>query len=729
MTEDVDDRLVRLESLVEQQQETIEEQQATIEGQRERIADLEREVSRDVPKNDGDHALVDRRDALKTGGLLALLFGGVGTASANPRGQVGTSSDPLHALYTAGLNGPVTGGQTLDSLLGSGLTIQDGKLTTVTDVSELAVTSFELTDKQLSDSFTVDVDIEETAGVQTDTLGITLEVVGSDGTTVYEEAYSPNELGGESTTVTFGSDGSTSTLGQFDPDDYTATVTVDAVNATQVTTTDSFTVPNPYAGGSGTETEPYRIETWDHLDAVRHRKASVFVLDANLDESTVGYDDVASGSANGGDGFRPIARDNDTGSNGFQGTPFTGSFDGNDHTISGLTIDTDSTTYVGLFGDLSSATVTDLTLDALDITGGKYVGALAGTNDGGTIERISVTESTISPATTGGVDCNFVGGLVGTNTGQITNVSTDGEFTGSVEGDQSRVGGLVGKNEGTISNASAAGTVSVGLRNGGLVGEGLGTISDSTADVTVSSLGSDQFGHNYAGGLVGRKQGGTIERSHATGSTPTDSETLLAGGLVADNIEATVTDSYATGSVTARDQAGGLIGSNNEGVVQQSYATGSATVTDYSGAIAGGLVGWNYLGTVTDSYATGAATADPTGARAGGLVGYNQGSVERSYATGTTDAEYSGGVVGVNDSGTVDSSYWDTDSTGLSSTSGGGTGLTTAEMQGGEADDNMSGLGFPAVWATVDTENDDASADDYPVLQALDRATQLEARE
>jgi hypothetical protein len=121
---DIEERLDRLESLVEQQrnrideqQRTIQRQQATIATQRERIADLEREASRDAPEDDGDPALVDRRDALKAGGLLALLFGGVGTASADPQGQVGTSSDPLQALYTNtlhGNSGTLTIGDTLD---------------------------------------------------------------------------------------------------------------------------------------------------------------------------------------------------------------------------------------------------------------------------------------------------------------------------------------------------------------------------------------------------------------------------------------------------------------------------------------------------------------------------------------------------------------------------------------------------------------------------------------
>ena len=96
---DIDDRLDRLESLVEQQQETIERQ-------RERIAELECEDRDDEGDANAEITpAVSRRGALTAGGLLALLFGGVGTASANPQGQVGTSSKPLDGLYTDDLYG------------------------------------------------------------------------------------------------------------------------------------------------------------------------------------------------------------------------------------------------------------------------------------------------------------------------------------------------------------------------------------------------------------------------------------------------------------------------------------------------------------------------------------------------------------------------------------------------------------------------------------------------
>ncbi|MFT4947259.1 MAG: hypothetical protein ACI8TL_001499 [Natronomonas sp.] len=93
---DIRERLDRLESLVEQQQETIR-------AQRERIARLDSEE--DTQNEDGESVAVSRRGALKAGGVLAALGLGVGTASADAQGQVGTSSDPLNTLYTEELYG------------------------------------------------------------------------------------------------------------------------------------------------------------------------------------------------------------------------------------------------------------------------------------------------------------------------------------------------------------------------------------------------------------------------------------------------------------------------------------------------------------------------------------------------------------------------------------------------------------------------------------------------
>jgi uncharacterized coiled-coil protein SlyX len=156
---DIDDRLDRLESqldqqqqriddqqaTIEDQQDTIESQQATIEEQREQIANLKDDSG--TTATEAESTVLNRRNALKAGGLLALLFGSAGTASADSQGQVGTSGDPLNALYTAELNGDVTNDQSLTDLTGNGLTVSSGSL----DIESGAVDSAELA----SDSVTV----------------------------------------------------------------------------------------------------------------------------------------------------------------------------------------------------------------------------------------------------------------------------------------------------------------------------------------------------------------------------------------------------------------------------------------------------------------------------------------------------------------------------------------------------------------------------------------------
>lgn len=72
---------------------------------------------------------VSRRRLLQGVGVAGLVGVGTELASADPQGQVGTSTDPLNALYTQELNGGVTGDVSLTELPGSGLAVGDGSLT------------------------------------------------------------------------------------------------------------------------------------------------------------------------------------------------------------------------------------------------------------------------------------------------------------------------------------------------------------------------------------------------------------------------------------------------------------------------------------------------------------------------------------------------------------------------------------------------------------------------
>jgi len=124
---------------------------------------------------------------------------------------------------------------------------------------------------------------------------------------------------------------------------------------------------------------------------------------------------------------------------------------------------------------------------------------------------------------------------------------------------------------------------------------------------------------------------------------------------------------------------GGLVGYNDGGTISTSYSAGSVT-----GDYVGGLVGSNY-GSITNSYSTGAVSGEKM--VVGGLVGNNHGSVAQCYSTGAVSGTGGrvGGLVGLgsysSNSPTVTGSFWDTQTSGQATSSGGGTGKTTAEMQ------------------------------------------------
>ncbi|WP_321447213.1 MBG domain-containing protein [uncultured Cohaesibacter sp.] len=345
------------------------------------------------------------------------------------------------------------------------------------------------------------------------------------------------------------------------------------------------------------------------------------------------------------------------GSNGWEvvggayATPFTGSLNGYDHTISGLTInDTSSSTgYYGMFGYSS-----------------------------GSIQNITIANATVDITSIYNVQTGL---LVGSNTGTIQSVSSSGSITTATTSSYALVwsGGLVGYSSGVISNSDSSASVSVTSARstayaGGLVGFSRQSISDSYATGTVyaSNTSGDLL---YAGGLVAWANGGTISNSYATGDvTAYGHGDVDIGGLVGYSSGAvTIATSYATGDVYAesdlRTKAGGLVGNSDRATIINTYATGSVT-----------------------SVADGASSSDAS--RSGGLVGFNKGTISYSYATGSISATttngtaHEGGLLGFNaTAGTITSSYFDTTTSdqtygvGNDTSASGVTGLVTADFQ------------------------------------------------
>jgi filamentous hemagglutinin family protein len=327
--------------------------------------------------------------------------------------------------------------------------------------------------------------------------------------------------------------------------------------------------------GSGTTTDPYLIGDVYGLQGIG--SSAALLADAYRLANSID----ASGTANwnSGAGFSPIGSSIDM--------PFTGAFDGNGKTISGLSISLPSTEDVGLFGYVRDGSISNLSLTNFTVEGSRFVGALAGINQGGTISGITVDNGTVTGTSSTLADMigtTNVGGLVGENlndsslTATISNASVGLGVTVTASDGASgpltlgQVGGLAGLNaSGTISSSYAAATVTGDRFVGGLAGRNDGTISQSFSSSQVTSV------WGYVGGLVGLNTG-------------------------------SIADSYALGAVTGTFASAGLVG-QNMGTIARSYAAG--LVQDSSG-VTGGLVAVG-TGSVTDSYwntdTTGQATS------------------------------------------------------------------------------------------------------------------------
>jgi hypothetical protein len=187
-----------------------------------------------------------------------------------------------------------------------------------------------------------------------------------------------------------------------------------------------------------------------------------------------------------------IAPDVNNVEGGFQGTAFTGVFDGNGHRIINLTINGGSNDYLGLFGYVDEGEVGNLGIEGGSLRGDVAVGGLAGGNLYGTISNCYSTASV-----SGGDNSGLIGGLLGFSyAGVVSNCYSTGDVNGFEE-----VGGLVGDNFfGSISDCYSTGDVNGVRYVGGLVGVSYDDVSNCYSTGDVSGLG-------FVGGLVGRNAG------------------------------------------------------------------------------------------------------------------------------------------------------------------------------------------------------------------------------
>jgi len=388
-------------------------------------------------------------------------------------------------------------------------------------------------------------------------------------------------------------------------------------------------------GGSGTESDPYLIESVEDLDAVRNDLSAHYNLTSDIDLSGTDWEPIGSAS-----------------------TGFTGTFDGNGHVVNGLTIDTSSTDYVGLFAYAGEgAEIRGLTLSDVDIEGRDYVAALAGYTWRATVSNITLESVTV---------------------------------TG-----RERVGGVVGQASSTTVTTVCASAVSVhpndtaAHTHGAIAGALLGpsVLRDTYAAGTIDSP-SDMDATSRAGGAVG-----------------------ILGGLI-DTVQTDVT-------VTAHTTAGGVAGDidpgqtgSDRGVITATASVGDVTITggnSAAGGIAGNTDGLDGQSRVSDvrSLSDVSAPAADSLTHAAGIVGDpdTETTVERVYYAGSVSAADGsvGGAV-AEQHATVTAVYFEdgaVDGTPVDGSYSGVTSVTTDALTGSNAQDTLTDFDWGDVWTVV----------------------------
>ena len=294
-----------------------------------------------------------------------------------------------------------------------------------------------------------------------------------------------------------------------------------------------------------------------------------------------------------------------------------------------------------------------------DKVAGYYVGGLVGTNNG------SVTDGRNNGTITGN---EYVGGMVGSNAnGSTLSNLVNGESADIIG--ENYVGGIAGKNSGSISandsNLENRGSITGQNYVGGVAGLNTGSITNTNNDVSLNVKDSTDEAQ-YFGGVVGKNEG-KIEKSTNSANIVANGATYV-GGITGHNTGNLVGMGNSNkGNVVGKDYVGGVIGWN-EGSIGSSGTTVeivNSGIVEATAGGAGGLIAYN-KGDLTNvemtnaGKVTGTATNGTSGT--GGLIGYNEGDITGSVLENTvgfvsdgvtldgdvTGLSNVGGVIGVN---------------------------------------------------------------------------------
>lgn len=293
--------------------------------------------------------------------------------------------------------------------------------------------------------------------------------------------------------------------------------------------------------GSGTEDDPYLLATAADLKAFRDM--------ANAEASSKLCATLTADIDLGGEAWTPFEP-----SSGFVTEAYAGTFDGANHTIKGLSVNSTSSKGVGLFGTVCGATIKNLKVEGnVSASNSAFVGGIVGrTQTSATIDSCSFAGTVTSTKKSG--SSNATAGIVGkVNKGPVT--ITNCANTATVNGNGNIAAGILGyggSNKVTIENCYNTGAISGRWYASGICGSDTLPASKITNCYNSGTITATNGGSYYAGITANFK--GTISNSYYANPAAD----ALAGTTPATAIAITAPDGLADklGSAFKEDTAG-----------------------------------------------------------------------------------------------------------------------------------------------------------------------------
>lgn len=279
---------------------------------------------------------------------------------------------------------------------------------------------------------------------------------------------------------------------------------------------------NSFAGGAGTESDPYLIATAPQLKRLSYytyyyenwTSGKYFKLIDDIVLNTFPWPTYVVNGVNDLNVWEPIGNGDGSGLYDFKGV-----FDGDGHTVYGVYHDLPTAYYLGLFGATNGAIIKHVSVDEAYLHGYSYIGGLVGKAVSSTFTNVAFNGTVLA-------DFDYSGGLTGHGTSLV------------------------------IENGSSRGLLKGLSYNGGIAG-----YLDDAAISQCQSSDSIRGASNFTGGIAGY-----VTKTHLTNCVNTGAvygENLYAAGIAGYSINGSINDCTNHGEVAVKnDGVGGIVGFN-----------------------------------------------------------------------------------------------------------------------------------------------------------------------